>query len=368
MRHRLFLLAVLTAFVPLIGLAADEHGHDHDAAAPVNANGPQRRPDGSVFLPKPAQRQIVVRTFVAEEQELPRSLELTGKVVMDPNAGGKVQALQSGRVQAGPRGLPGAGQTVRQGEALAYVVPSASQIERSNQAAQLADLRASRALAEKRLERQKQLADTIPRKEIDATESELASLTGRIAAVGAGLSNRETLVAPLSGVIASSNVVAGQVVDARELIFEIVDPTRLRIEALAFDAAVANNIAAAYLALGEQKVPLGFIGAGRSLREQALPLMFRAEASALTQLSVGQPVKVVAQTRTKVKGVPVPAASVLNDSSNQAVVWVKTAPEAFSPRVVVTEPLDGTSVIVTSGLKTGDKVVTRGASLINQIR
>ena len=70
MRHRISLLAVLAAVIPLIGLAADEHGHDHDAAAPVNANGPQRRPDGSVFLPKPAQRQIVVRTFVAEEQVL----------------------------------------------------------------------------------------------------------------------------------------------------------------------------------------------------------------------------------------------------------------------------------------------------------
>ena len=38
---------------------------------------------------------------------------------------------------------------------------------------------------------------------------------------------------PASGVIASANVVAGQVVDARELVFEIVDPSRLRVEASA---------------------------------------------------------------------------------------------------------------------------------------
>ena len=36
------------------------------------------------------------------------------------------------------------------------------------------------------------------------------------------------LRAPVSGVIASASVVAGQVVDARELLFEVIDPTRLR--------------------------------------------------------------------------------------------------------------------------------------------
>ncbi len=91
----------------------------------------------------------------------------------------------------------------------------------------------------------------MPRKEIEAAGSEAASLAARIAAVGGGLSTREALLAPVSGVIASAYVVAGQVVDARELIFEIVDPSRLRIEALAFDAAIASNIGTATMALGQ---------------------------------------------------------------------------------------------------------------------
>ncbi|HNA05286.1 MAG TPA: HlyD family efflux transporter periplasmic adaptor subunit, partial [Rhodocyclaceae bacterium] len=200
-------------------------------------------PDGSVFLPKPAQRQIGVRTLVTEAGELPRTVALAGKVVMDPNAGGKVQALVAGRLEAGPRGLPGVGQTVKKGEVLAYVVPSAGQIERSNQMAQLAELQAAKVLAEKRVARLKELADTVPRKEIEAAESELASLAARATAVGAGLSNRDALVAPVAGVIASSNAVAGQVVDARELVFEIVDPKRLRVEALAYDADTAIDVA-----------------------------------------------------------------------------------------------------------------------------
>jgi cobalt-zinc-cadmium efflux system membrane fusion protein len=177
-----------------------------------------------VFLPKPAQRQLGVRTMVAAEAELPRSVELNGKVLMDPNAGGKVQPLNAGRIEPGPRGLPNPGQVVRKGEVLAYVVPSTAPIERSNQSAQLAELRAAKSLADKRVARLKELADTVPRKDIEAAESEAASLAERMAAVGGGLATREALVAPVSGVIASAHVVAGQVVDARELLFEIIDP------------------------------------------------------------------------------------------------------------------------------------------------
>ena len=333
-------------------------GHDHGDAAPaVSGDGPKRLPDGSVFLPKPAQRQIGVRTLVLTDAELPRSLELAGKVVMDPNAGGKVQALVAGRLEAGARGLPSVGQSVKKGDVLAYVVPSSGAIERSNQASALAELRAARALS-----------DTVPRKDIEAAQSELSSLSERMAAVSGGLNNRDALVAPVSGVIASSNAVAGQVVDARELVFEVVDPTRLRIEALAYDAAVVSDVAGATLALGTDTVALRFIGAARSSREQALPMLFQAEGQALSKLAVGQPVNVYVQTATRVKGIRVPAQALLKSPANQTVVWVKTAAERFEPRTVTTEILDGASFAVMSGLKAGDRIATQGASLINQIR
>jgi membrane fusion protein, heavy metal efflux system len=344
-------------------------GHDHgDAPAVPSANGPQRLPDGSVFLPKAAQRQLGVRTLLTADSELPRSFELSGKVVMDPNAGGKVQPLNAGRIEPGPRGLPSAGQTVRKGEVLAYVLPSAAPIERSSQAAQLAELRVAKSLADKRVARLKELADTVPRKDIEAAESEAQSLAERIAAVGTGLSSREALVAPVSGVIASASVVAGQVVDAREVLYEIVDTARLRIEALAFDPAVAADVGSASLALGTTRVPLVFVGAARSLREQALPMAFRAEGKALAALAVGQPVRVFVQSRAKVKGIAVPLATLMKSPANQTIVWVKTAPERFEPRTVTVEPLDGVTVAITSGLSAGDRVATQGATLINQVR
>ena len=361
----LLLATVLSA--PLPALAGP--GHDHGDAPPTSTgNGPSRQPDGSVFLPKRAQRQLGVRTVVAATGQHAKAFELAGTVVMDPNAGGKVQAVLAGRLEAGPKGLPGVGQVVRKGEVLAYVVPTAGAIERSNQLAQQAELRAARDLAARRVERLTELADTVPRKDIEAAESELQSLTQRLGAVGAGLATRDALVAPVSGVIASANAVAGQVVDARELVFEVVDPSRMRIEALAYDPAQAQSVAGATLAVGGQRVPLRFLGAARSLREQALPLSFSGDAQALGQLALGQSVRLVVQTRSRVAGLQVPLAALQKNPSNQAIVWVKTAPEHYAPRVVRHQPLDGVHVAVTDGLQVGERVATQGASLLNQIR
>lgn len=363
-------IPVLVVAACLSGLASAGPGHDHgdEAAIPTAGNAPRRLPDGSVFLPKPAQRQIGVRTLPVVAGQHPRTFELAGKVVMDPNAGGRVQPTQAGRIEPGPRGLPSTGQRVAKGEVLAYLVPSVGSVERATQTAQLAELRSARGLAEKRVTRLKDLADTVPRKELEAAEAELASLAERASVIGGGLSHRQPLVAPVSGVIASASVVAGQVVDARELLFEVVDPSRLRIEALAYDVDLASSIASASVAVGTERVALRFVGAARSLREQALPVTFQAEGAVLARLAVGQAVRVFVQTATTVPAIRVPGSALVKNPANQAALWVKTAPEKFEPRVVTTEVLDGVAVAVTSGLKPGDRVVVEAASLLNQIR
>ena len=366
-------LAVGLGALALATAVLADAGHDHGDAAPAAAaDGPKRLGDGSVFLPKPAQRQLDVRTLPVRAAQLPKAFELAGKVVMDPNAGGRVQAAVAGRLEPGPRGLPEVGQAVRKGEILAWVVPVAGALERSAQQAQLAELRSAKGLADKRAARLRELSDTVPRKDIDAAEAEAASLAERIAALSAGLSGRDALRSPASGVVASSLVLAGQVVEARELVFEVVDPARLRIEALAYDAALAADVESASLALGAQRVPLRFVGASRSLREQALPLLFAldaaAPAGALPALALGQPVRVVVQSRSRIEGFALPSAALVKSPANQTIVWVKRAPEQFEPRVVGAEPLDATQAAVTRGLASGERVVTQGASLINQVR
>ncbi len=363
-----FLLSAL-AFPPIV-LSGEGHDHGDEAPAATNANAPKRLPDGDVFLPKQSQRQLGVRTVVASQASLPKTLELSGRVVMDPNAGGRVQASIAGRIEAGAKGFPALGQAVRKGEVLAMVRASASPIERANQVAQSAELRAQLDQAQRRVARFAQLEGSIAQKDRDAAQSDVFSLQQRLAAVQASVSATESLVSPVAGVISASNAVAGQVIEAREVLFEIIDPARLTVEANAFDASMIGNIAGASVGVpgSNSSIPLQFAGAGRSLREGAIPLQFRTTGKSPLPLAVHQPVKVIVQTKEQVQGFAVPASAIAKNPSNQDIVWVHTGAEVFAPRTVRSVALDGARVSVLDGLKAGDRVVTQGAALINQVR
>jgi hypothetical protein len=368
-----FLLAacalIIGATSSFVAIAGPGHDHGEESVPAASGNAPKRQADGGVFLPKLSQRQLGIRTVAVEEASLPKAVELTGRVVADANAGGKVQPTQAGRIEAGPRGLPTLGQAVRKGEVLAVVRASTSAIERANQQSQSTELQSNLELAKKRLARLEQLEGTVPAKDIEAAKSDVSSLQQRSAAIGASLVALEALVAPVSGVIASTHVVAGQVVDAREVLFEIVDPNRLSVEASAFDAALVGNIASASITSTQGIVALQFAGAGRTLREGAIPLLFRTKpGKGALHLAVNQPVKVILQTKEVVKGFAVPTSAVVKNTSNQDMVWVHTGAETFVPRTVRVVPLSGSMMSVTNGLEAGDRVVSQGAPLVNQVR
>jgi membrane fusion protein, heavy metal efflux system len=361
---------LLACLLALSVRQATAHGdEDHsDAAAKagpsISTDKPQRLPDGSVFVPKEAQRRLAIRTVVAEQKAVPRTVELNGHVVMDPNAGGQVQAMQSGRIEPGPKGLPVAGMKVTKGQLLAYVLPAVSSVDRANQQAELSDLKVKAQLAEKQLNRLRELSGTVSQKEIDAQAAELTAAQQRAAALSRA-TGREALRSPAGGVVAVARARNGQVVEAREVLFEIIDPARLMIEALAYDSKLVAGLADASLA-GSQ-TPLAYIGGASAFRDGALPVLFRLKRAGATPLALGQAVKVIAQTHDRIQGVPLPAASIVKNSANESIVWVHERAEVFRGVPVQVTPLDSTTVVAT-GLKPGVRAVTAGATLINQIR
>lgn len=400
---RMNLAAVVTAvFLGLTAGWAFAHGdedHSKDAkpavaakpaaagALPAEATAAQRLADGSLFVPKGVQRQLGLRHVLAQIDELAATVEFNGKVIADPNAGGRVQATQSGRLEAGPKGLPTLGRKVIKGEVLAYLRPVASSIERGNQQAQLAEIDAQLAIAQRKLVRYEQLEGVVSRSATETARFEVDALHKRRAAVGASLGAAEPLVAPVSGVIAAAYVVAGQVVEAKEILFEVVDPTRLVVEALAYDAALAEGIASASAPLPGGALELRFIGGGRQLREQALPLLFRVvpphplsregkgehreslrDSNWAAPVAVGQPLKVIAQTTRTVRAAAVPHAALVKVGAGESALWVRDGAERFVLRKVEAAPLDAARVAIIKGLEDGERVVSEGASLLAQVR
>lgn len=343
-------------------------GGEHlDTAGAPTASGLARLPDGSVQVPKLAQRRMAIRTAIAVETEAAATIELPGRVVMDPNAGGRVQAVHGGRIEPGPRGLPVAGQRVRAGEVLAYLRHHADPFAQAGQQALLAELRAARTIAGQRVQRLESLEGTVPRKEIEAARAELQGLAARERSIGASLGAREPLVAPVGGVVARADAVRGQVVEARDVLFEIVDPTRVLVEATTADPSLVGRVGGATVreAAG---VRLQLVGTARSLRDGVLPLTFRAAGSFVTALAVGQPVTVVVQLTDRLKGLVLPAQAVVRNAANEPVVWIKSGAERFIPQPVQYRALDARTVVVTAGLAADNRVVVQGAALIAQIR
>lgn len=379
------LAAALAAVLGLLLAAADDsaaapgaHGpngeHLDSPASTGGASGLSRLPDGSVNVPMAAQRRMAVRTKFSKAEDAAASVELLGRVVNDPNAGGLVQPMSSGRIEAGPDGLPTIGQPVRKGQVLGYVRYNADPYARANQQAQLAQLRSNLTLATQRVARLESLADTVPRKEIEAARAEQASLQAATRSVGAGLDGREPLLAPVTGIIAQASAISGQVVDARDVLFQIVDPTRLQVEATTADPALAAQIEGASLA-GVEQAGLRLIGAAASLRDGLIPLSFhvalaQADGGAATALplAVGQPVTVVARLKQRSRGVVLPREAVVRNAANEPIVWIKSGAERYLPQPVQAQSLDARNVVVVQGLGDDNRVVVQGAALIAQIR
>lgn len=337
------------------------------AAMPGTSTAPQRLEDGSLFVPKAAQRQLGLRTRVAVVQELAVTVELAGTVVADARAGGLVQAGQAGRVEATGAGLPVLGQAVRKGELLAQLRPVLSSMERGSNLAQIAEIAAQLAIAERKVARYAQLEGAVPQATIDATRLERDALRQRRSALGSGLSQAEALRAPISGVVSAAHAVAGQVVDAKDVLFEVVDPARLSVEALAYDPLPAGGVTRASAAVPGGALDLAYVGSGRQLREQAQVLLFRVQPGG-PAVAVGQPLTVLATTAARVHGAAVPRSALVKTATGETAVWVHTAAERFVQRPVTAQALGALELAVTQGLAQGERVVTDGAALLAQVR
>jgi membrane fusion protein, heavy metal efflux system len=178
----------------------------------------------------------------------------------------------------------------------------------------------------------------------------------------------EALRAPIDGVLALSRVVAGQVVQAQDLLFQIVDPNSLWVEAYDYgDNDPASFKLATAVGPGNAPMQLVFQGWSRTLQHQATVLQF-AIAAPPPAIRVGQPVTVTAHLSETTSGVIIARDAIVRDGNGESIVWRHVEPELFEARPIRTEPFDATRVLIAAGVDEGERVVVRGAELINQIR
>lgn len=362
------------SFIATSALAGPGHDHDHgdgghdDAPKASASNAPRKQPDGSIFLPKPTQRLLNVRTMAATEADTRRIRTLLGTVISDPSAFGQVQAPMDGQIELSARGISFAGQKVQAGEVLALLTPTIPLADLGTMQQLRAEVDGKLIIAQQKLSRLTRIANVIAQRDIDDTRAELEALQEQKRVLAPKGVEKIELKAPVSGVISVANVRAGQVVSARDTLFEIVDPERLWIEAIGNNLHNDSDVQTAHAVDNDgHSIKLGYAGRSPTLRQQSQPYLFRVDEPH-SGLAIGAPVSVLVETQDVAKGLTVPDAAIVRASNGLQQVWIKTAPEIFRAVAIRAEPLDGRQTLVLDGLHAGDRVVISGAELINQIR
>jgi membrane fusion protein, heavy metal efflux system len=368
-RRRKHATAAAVALSFVVSGAVAHEGHEHAAAPtqPIWRDLSQRLPDGSVFVPKATQRILAIRTTMTADGRFQRTIELPGRIIPDPNASGLVQASVGGRLSPPAGGFPRLGTRVNAGDVLAHVTAPLQAIDISDMRQRQGELDQQISIVERRVTRYEPLAQSgaVSRVQLDEARLELQGLKDRRAALDKVRREPEALIAPVGGVIADGTPVAGQMAQPNTVVFQIVDPARLWVEALSFDA-LAATIATAQTAQGHI-LALTYRGSGFSDRNQSIPVHFAIDGD-VHRVRVGQFVTVFASTGEELRGIALPRAAVVRSANGQDLVYEHVSAERFQPRPVRIEPLDGERVLIAAGITADKRIVVQGAELIDQVR
>ena len=278
-------------------VARAHEGHDKTPAASGVAVGP----GAQVYVAKPSQFLLGIRTQLIKREPVQKRLTVFGRVA--PRGGGEVEivAPQSGRIYFSDGRTPVMGQSVFKGQAVARLT----------------------------------VVDDLD------------------------------LRAPLSGVLTGVFVVNGQLVEAGQKLMTLLDPSVVWVHADVYEAdvpavqratrAVITSQATPDLAVSGRKVAMG-VTQGEVLG--TVEAWFEAP-NAGGRLKVGALVEVGIELGGAEPALVVPRSAIF-EKDGRKLVFIHSAPERFTAREVTLGTGLGVNVVVSGDLTPGDRIVTAG--------
>ena len=178
----------------------------------------------------------------------------------------------------------------------------------------------------------------------------------------------EALIAPVSGVIAEGTPIAGQIAQPNAVVFQIIDPARLWVEALSFDA-VARPRRAPPRRIGERAdaaagVPR--LGPGRS--QPVDPGAFRDRGRRPTGCAPASSSPCSLKTGEEKAGIAVPRAQRGPQRERPGRRLRAHRAERFEQRVGARRAARWRARAGCRGLEPGQRVVVQGAELLDHVR
>jgi len=363
-RHKIFIALIVLSIV----------------ATGCGKDGPPDAPSKSVAAPdvsvKPVQVPAAQQQFLTIEtvgaSQAYDVLMLPGRVTFRPQAQSAVGATAAGRVVAV---LVQAGQVVRAGAPL-LTIESADAL-----AARAAlDQAATRlATAESVFRRQVEMVEKgvgleIERQEADARLKEARTEHERarhaVTLIGTGRGIQVTVRAPSNGVVMSIRVAAGATVaPGGEALLELGDPSHLQVVAQVPESDL-GRVAVGQAA--EVELPALAVNVAAQVEnfsprvdlESRRTQVYLALARRIDGLRAGMMAQIALRV-TADAGISVPVSAVLIKDGRRRVVYLARPDGTFEPRDVKTGRNQNGRVVILQGLTAGEKVVVRGALLLD---
>jgi cobalt-zinc-cadmium efflux system membrane fusion protein len=348
-------------------IAACGKGTEHAAKPEVAASGSAAKP---VQLAA-AQRQFLTIEAVGASAN-GDLLSVPGRVTFRPQANSVVGATVAGRVVAQ---LVRAGEVVKAGAPVLTIESVDASATRIN-----VDQTATRLAAAESLHRRvTEMVDKGVGLESERQESEAKLKEARaeherarqaVALIGAGRGSLVTVRAPTNGVVMSIRVAVGATVaPGGEPLLELGDPALLQVVAQVTESDMRRIV------VGQQaEVELPALAAKVDAKVDSLGPRIDADSRRaqiylnLARRIDGLQAGMLAQVALRVSNdstIALPLSAVLIRDGKRRVVYVEKGDGSFEARDVETGRNRDGQVVILKGLSAGDKVVVRGALLLD---
>ncbi len=177
------------------------------------------------------------------------------------------------------------------------------------------------------------------------------------------------ITAPINGIVSDVSILPGQKVDRNQKIFSIIDPSVvwLRLELFAAQAAKLKDISGASInipgndtRINLDKSSLTLVSRGEIIdpKKHTVTLWLEVD-NRERKFLIGQTFSAQIYTSPAQDLLTVPLSAVYDDNS-QKIIFVHTSGESFEKRELETGPIYHDFVAVLSGVKIGERVVSRG--------